>query len=141
MLIIFFFVCIIFESYAFNLKSHNFYKLSSLPTKVRPNPLPYKITNKFHLNAISFDKSISPNLTFLQRPDPLVGLVLNGFFYVSLRLLKQNMLTPEGLIHATILGIGLWSFLGFNVIFFFKLNNIHFNLLWIKYYLKFIFLY
>jgi uncharacterized protein (TIGR00297 family) len=40
------------------------------------------------------------------------GLLFNSVGYLLLRLSSQKSLTPSGLIHATILGIGLWTFLG-----------------------------
>jgi hypothetical protein len=39
--------------------------------------------------------------------------IFNGLPAIALAFSKQQSLTPTGLLHATALGIGIWSFLGF----------------------------
>lgn len=52
-------------------------------------------------------------------PDPTIlprfqeALLLNGIQAVGLTAISQKFLTPAGLLHASLLGIGLWTFLGF----------------------------
>ena len=48
-----------------------------------------------------------PGITLVQE-----ALLVNGLWWAMLSLSKQKSLTRSGLAHATILGIGLWSFLG-----------------------------
>lgn len=50
--------------------------------------------------------------------DPIIGplftqaAITNGILFFGLNFTKQKSLSPEGLIHAAILGLGLWTFLG-----------------------------
>lgn len=51
--------------------------------------------------------SIIPGISLVQE-----ALVINGLWFTLLSFSKQKSLTRSGLLHATILGIGLWSLLG-----------------------------
>lgn len=55
------------------------------------------------LNALPF-----PDLY----PQFLQACLVNGIPAALLSVSKQQSLTPQGLLHATALGLGLWSFLG-----------------------------
>ena len=48
-----------------------------------------------------------PGITLFQE-----ALLFNGLWYAVLSASKQTSLTRSGLVHATLLGVGLWSFLG-----------------------------
>lgn len=41
------------------------------------------------------------------------AIIINGLFSIILSLSKQKSLTKEGLLHSTVLGVGLWTFLGY----------------------------
>jgi uncharacterized protein (TIGR00297 family) len=70
-------------------------------------------------HAPSFASIFTPSSTLnLSLVDPKMSVALqsafliNGILFLALSSIKQKSLSPSGLAHATVLGIGLWTFLG-----------------------------
>lgn len=84
------------------------------------------ISNNFGNNLLHAKSSIRPAHLAVIRSNPISSIfspdiypifeeavLFNTAQALILTLVKQKSLTNQGLIHATILGIGLWTFLGF----------------------------
>ena len=84
------------------------------------------ISNNFGNNQLRAKSSIRPAHLAVIRSNPISSIfspdiypifeeavLFNTAQALILTLVKQKSLTNQGLIHATILGIGLWTFLGF----------------------------
>ena len=64
--------------------------------------------------TLSFDHRLLPGLMNSPfSPNPYGAIAANAILYIGLKSSKQQSLTEEGLLHSAILGVGLWTFLGF----------------------------
>ena len=86
----------------------------------RPNHLKCTFNNKQFRQPImkTFHTTIRSNpISYIFSPDiyPIFeeAVLFNTVQALILTVVKQKSLTTQGLVHATILGIGLWTFLGF----------------------------
>ena len=86
----------------------------------RPNHLKCTFNNKQFGQPImkTFHTTIRSNpISYIFSPDiyPIFeeAVLFNTVQALILTVVKQKSLTTKGLVHATILGIGLWTFLGF----------------------------
>ena len=71
------------------------------------NKAKYPVQNKSRTISLVPDSNIMVNFN--------EALLVNGISFLGLLLSKQSSLTTAGLIHSGILGVGLWTFLGFKV--------------------------
>ena len=93
---------LIFSSFQWSPDAMKSFSLSSFlsrpPLALTSRSVPLKAVTMTFL-----DPTITPMFT--------QALLINGVLSIALKFSKQKSLSPEGLIHATILGIGLWTFL------------------------------
>jgi len=70
--------------------------------------------NKLYMKPLIISGTLSPTITYnLLLAKFSNACVVNMFFFTLLLIIRQQSLTKAGLFHSFLLGIGLWTFLGY----------------------------